>query len=478
MGKGRYMNDNEFHKWMSGHSRRLDKKYYSRGMTTLILHKRAVSSAFFVVEDIRNIELSDIALTAYFMIKDKQLSELARDYERMLELAKIDADRFVESIYEFYVITASKIKKNGLYKQFFEMLSILVNTDHSELDSTTTHVYNAYTNLLLDQHEYLRNNKFETNKIIAGVDSKGNVIEIDDAYPSLDYPLTEIEHDMLIGEQIDIEKALKKYYAKYGYTINSSTESIALGHMCRAYTNTVLSMTPYINEYTVDVLPRAGFDPVISKYLNLIPIPTGDPDFRNMLKHRRRTLPTNGVKVHFENSLLYHDMLLKEVYHEDAVICLFRIESEPGEISGFYNTQTGQFSSPFHMNVENKFHFGMSVERLFLWAYAAYSTDKMLPTTESYRKNLLDPYAEVSFTSIPGKLRVPVNCRHIRSIAGKDAYETTIKHINGYIRKLPEGQTASEKAVAIAESLGYSLAPDETYVCPFERTAWITRIKK
>ncbi len=30
-------------------------------------------------------------------------------------------------------------------------------------------------------------------------------------------------------------------------------------------------------------------------------------------------------------------MLLKEVYHEDAVICLFRIDAEPGEISGSYN---------------------------------------------------------------------------------------------------------------------------------------------
>ena len=86
--------------------------------------------------------------------------------------------------------------------------------------------------------------------------------------------------------------------------------------------------------------------------------------------------------------------------------------------------------------------------------------------------------AEVSFTSIPGKLRVPINCKHIRSIAGKEGYESTIKHINGYIRKLPDGQTASEKASATAGALGYLLAPDETYVCPFERTAWITRVKR
>ena len=248
-----------------------------------------------------------------------------------------------------------------------------------------------------------------------------------------------------------------------------------LGNICRAYTNTVLSMAPYTNEFTVDVLPTNGFDPRITDYLSNIPIPDGNPPLRDMLNHRRRTLPANGVKIHFSNSLLYRDMLLKEVYHDDAVICLFRIELSKGEVAGFYNTRTGKFSSPFHMNATNVFHFGMSVERLFLWAYAAFTTNEMLPTTESYRNVMIDPYAEVTFTAIPGKLRVPTNCKHIRMIAGKEGYESTVRHINGYIRKLPEGQRASEKAVAIAESLGYSLASDETYVCPFERTAWIIK---
>ncbi|MBO6231082.1 MAG: hypothetical protein J6O50_11015 [Ruminiclostridium sp.] len=186
---------------------------------------------------------------------------------------------------------------------------------------------------------------------------------------------------------------------------------------------------------------------------------------------------SNKVTVYIKPEEMLSDDIFNQVYHDDAVICLFRVELEKGEVAGFYNTRTGKFSSPFHMNATNVFHFGMSMERLFLWAYAAFTTNEMLPKTESYRNVMIDPYAEVTFTSIPGKLRVPTNCKHIRNIAGTDGYESTVKHINGYIRKLPEGQKASEKAVAIAESLGYSLAPDETYVCPFERTAWITGIK-
>jgi len=113
------MDDREFKEWMSFHSKRLDKKYYSKGMSTLILHKRAMSTAFSVVENLRGIEYSDLALTAYFMIKDRQLDDLAKDYERILELAMADKDKFVGKIYEFYVKTGDKIKKNGLYKKFF-----------------------------------------------------------------------------------------------------------------------------------------------------------------------------------------------------------------------------------------------------------------------------------------------------------------------------------------------------------------------
>ena len=38
--------------------------------------------------------------------------------------------------------------------------------------------------------------------------------------------------------------------------------------------------------------------------------------------------------------------------------------------------------------------------------------------------------------------------------------------IAGYIRKLPDGQKASEDKIALATSLGLSLADDETYVEP------------
>ena len=49
----------------------------------------------------------------------------------------------------------------------------------------------------------------------------------------------------------------------------------------------------------------------------------------------------------------------------------------------------------------------------------------------------------------------------------KENLEAGEASIQGYIRKLPAGHKASEEAKELAESLGYDLDSNETYVRPF-----------
>lgn len=123
--------------------------------------------------------------------------------------------------------------------------------------------------------------------------------------------------------------------------------------------------------------------------------------------HRRKTLSANGLKVHFDGSTFTHDVLLKEIYYNGAIVCLYRHETEQGEAAGFYNTQTKQFVSMFTYTEEQVDLLGNYVENTILWCYAAFvgSDESILPTSESYRNFLDDPTAEVTFTSISGKLR-------------------------------------------------------------------------
>lgn len=57
----------------------------------------------------------------------------------------------------------------------------------------------------------------------------------------------------------------------------------------------------------------------------------------------------------------------------------------------------------------------------------------------------------------------------------KSKYDASSKNINGFIRHLPVGQKASERAILIAESYGYELKSDETYVTPFVRRQWLKK---
>ena len=57
-----------------------------------------------------------------------------------------------------------------------------------------------------------------------------------------------------------------------------------------------------------------------------------------------------------------------------------------------------------------------------------------------------------------------------------EKYEQKSVSIAGYIRKLPEGQKASEEKQLLAKTLGLNLSDNETYVEPFVRQSWKLKI--
>ena len=166
--------------------------------------------------------------------------------------------------------------------------------------------------------------------------------------------------------------------------------------------------------------------------------------------------------------------MLKEVYRFGQVVLLYKLETWYGDIVGAYRTKDNLFYSNYTHATNNVNKLDDIIKEFVLWGYTSFVCDEeMLSlTTDCYQRFFNEHETEVHFTQIGGKLKPASNklVRHI--IAGKEGYETQTKHINGYIRKLPDGQKASEKAVQLAKSLGYNLLPSETYVAPFERQSW------
>lgn len=169
---------------------------------------------------------------------------------------------------------------------------------------------------------------------------------------------------------------------------------------------------------------------------------------------------------------------------------LYRLDTSEGDLSGYYDTKTGFFFSIF-LDSEDKVIYG-NIRRLILTLYACAVTRKgpeLLSQLSSHVKYLsLDNKGVRKFDEVSinyygrgGRLRNAYDGAEAAEKGGytrkgDEAYEEAPRAIQGFIRKVGEGRTPSREAVEYAEALGYSLAPDETYVKPFIRR--VLRLKQ
>ena len=205
-------------------------------------------------------------------------------------------------------------------------------------------------------------------------------------------------------------------------------------------------------------------------------------DLKKKLLRRNKTLPTNGVLIKFNDNRLFEEVLLKEIFYEDTIFLLYKVKTTEGDTVGFFDTREQYFFSIFLEYTEN-----LNVHKNFgdfiLFLYSCYCLND-----ENYQLNKLHHYFLLGLQPLSaegylqgGKLKNRFNPdkEHKDGVAriDNDNYTTETRGIQGYIRKLPEGQKASEKAIETAEALGYSLAYNETYVQPFTKQIFKLKIK-
>ena len=453
--------------------KKLNKKYYSKGWSIYVPHRRTFNSALAILEDIHDIPFEKLTLELYFLISDKNFEKIANDYKRAIEIGKKQPEKFIFQLYEFYKKEARYIKDNNLSEKYFEFVSNLQAMAEEENDIEKRQVYRAYVQILLEQCMFMTKDNLNFNQIVIGIDTDGNIIEGTDLYPNLDIPVYEIEEASIKNRSMIDDDKVFGFFKKWGYDINSEEEAEELRIESQIFGNVVQYLIPFVNEYTIDILPEKPMSVRLGEYIDKIPLPLLTTDYSDLLQKRRRTLPTNGLVIEFSNSF-YRKLLLKEVYRFGQVVLLYKLETWYGDIVGAYRTKDNLFYSNYTHATNNVNKLDDIIKEFVLWGYTSFVCDEeMLSlTTDCYQRFFNEHKTEVHFTQIGGKLKPASNklVRHI--IAGKEGYETQTKHINGYIRKLPDGQKASEKAIQLAKSLGYSLLPSETYVAPFERQSW------
>lgn len=313
-----------------------DKKYRSKGESIWVFQRRTLSSACQVATTLHDMDFGKASTFLFHLVREaEECKPIIEAVSSQVELAMANPDKFIKGYHQFLQGLTKPIKKNKDYALYFKAIAYAQECVHSGLSidgnvERNDSVLYAVIDMLMQGSEYLKPQEFDIVNNIVGISTENEPIIIRDPYPLADVPV--YYSDALFNNrpydkcesQISEDRRLDmvfSYYKRYGYEDVADFDSINnLALLSHLYTNTVLSMATYVNEYTVDMLP-----------------------------------------------------------------------------------------------------------------------DKPL------------------------------------RVFDKSKYDASSKNINGFIRHLPAGQKASERAILIAESYGYELKSDETYVTPFVRRQWLKK---
>ena len=448
--------------------RRITKKAKGKPLPVIILQTRTLSTATEILEWIKDMPFEKLSMSLYFYCQDVGMKEFTRAYEAQLELAGANPEKFAMGLHRFYNDMAYKIQKENQYDLFFEFyyrcVKLRIRNEDEIIDAT---VSTAYQNLLIQQLEYLRPNKFDFRTFVAGRKTTGEIIVREDPFPTFDLPIYELRNALEQGRKFEnAEEYLYGLYRKAGYEIYSEEDQLRIVAQDKIHTTTCCTLLPFINEYTFDILPQRIYNAnsdIIHQILTWVDLDTVKAD----LKHRKRTLPTNGVRITFSGTEIISELLLKEILYDNSIYMLYRLSTANGDLCGVYETKDCFCYSIFQTSIEHEY-LAAGIESLTLFCYATQVLGG------EYNLEKINRYI-----SVQGCDRLTASCYgqggRLRNVYDgvqpkrEGDYVAGEASIQGYIRKLPTGQKASQEARELAESLGYDLESNETYVRPFIR---------
>ena len=448
--------------------RRITKKSKGKPLPVIILQTRTLSTAVEILTNIQDIPFEKLSMSLYFYCHDVGMKEFTRAYEAQLELAGADPEKFALGLHQFFNKMANTIQKQNLYDNFFEFyyrcVKLRLKNENENVNAT---VSTAYQNLLVQQMEYLRPSKFDFRTFIAGRKTTGEIMTREDPFPNFDMPVYEFRSAIDQGKKVsNPEEYLYGLYRKAGYDIHNADDHLRYISEDKLHTTTCTTLLPFINEYTFDILPQTIYN-ANSDIIHRVMVNVDLPELKEALKHRKRTLPTNGVRITFTGAEIFSEILLKEILYDNSIYMLYRLNSVNGDICGVYETRDSFFYGIFIAS-EAHGYLEARMESMILYLYATQVLGGSYQLSDINRYVMIEGCEHITAEGfgLGGKLRNVYD--GIQRPRNGD-YESAEASIQGYVRKLPAGQKASEEARTLAENLGYDLEPNETYVRPFIR---------
>lgn len=451
---------------------------------TIIKKKRTDGTAHMILDLVKGMELSSLLSDIFMYTNDPVAKELIKRYEFQLISAVEEPEEFRKNLHMFYQNTASYIKKNQLFKEFYSFCYFVFSTlsakkheqDHVIAFSRSL---NCYYNILFQQVNYF----VPHPKLVYGLTTKGKLLLCDEPFPNLDVAIMSLE-DKKNVTHVD----LYMKYKKFGYNINSEQEFHYYQTNDQLITNMLLVMAYFINENTLNIHPKE-FCMIAGGCI----FPRAKAEtkiYKETLNEKRYFLPKKGLVARYTNCLDIKEIYFQEVFTENRIVLLYKVTTKDDkEFNGFYDNKLELFYSPwdatdygltYHQLIENfvletycylttdideKIKEMKIEKRLYLNNEVPVINTKSIPTVEFLYD---DRPEEVNTGSKKKKNKESVSLRSY----DKRSYQEERVTIHPFVRRLPKGAEASPEAIELAKSYHFVLREGETFVRPFERTSY------
>ena len=415
-----------------------------------IRKSRTKLTAKVIVDLMKQIEIDDLIQSLFIQTDDAITREMLNGYEKQLILAKMKPEEFIRNLNLFYIDMAKYIKKNKLLKNFLILYYEVFKKQHKNAINGSV-IFSLYMNIIPQQLEYL----CPSETILCGAETNGKVMTIRDPYPYIDYPPLILEKSK---KPVNLEN-LKKEYKKLGYDINSQQDIEMLFNEYTLIANNTSLLSFLIDENTVDML---SFNRIHLTYPIVMPPYKMDDYISSYLNKRNRFLKNGEIEVSLSAGEI-RKIILKEVFLEGNLFLIYKIVNYKGlSYTGAYDIQDDFFVSPYSEYKEYT-DLNESLKSLILETYIIYTTDIDRDKTRFYELEIkTSPMVEKDIDTIR---------RHFKKY-NKDNFSLALAEVNSYIRKLPNGASASQEAIDNAKKYGIELKPGETFVKAFEKTVY------
>lgn len=417
-----------------------------------------------ILNTVELINEDEIVLYVYFPLPSK-FKWISDGIEKMLLLSKLNTDKFHIEFDTFIINSCMNIKNNCLYKDYYEFIYVVL----SNIKKINNDIIpNLYLSIVSEIFNQLSPDK----KDIWGFDMIGNPIYKDEPYKVL----TEAMNEMYIKKKNNIDtRKLKNIYNVEG-TIEDIFDELIEKE--RIFSNTLTLVAGLMDENDIEYYSSEK-DLDITAINHKIREWRSTEYYKEVLKEKRYVLPKDGVKCVFKNLPDIQEINFKEKMFLDYKVIIFKItHSKGGTSMGFYIPFLDLY---FDICLAKNIAASKTYENFILEVYSRLTTDidmtyrRMHSICITDLKNpdgyyLQQPLMQVFSKNVENiiinkKERIKISYRNF----SKEEYIPVNILIAPFIRKLPEGQFASDRALEAAAKYGYKLKPGETFVTQFPK---------